>query len=343
MKTIEHPFKIVEWNNDQAILLDQRLLPETETYVTVTSSDQMAECIQNMTVRGAPAIGVAAAFGMALATLEFKGSSYDDYATHMQKAYDKLFATRPTAVNLVWGLNRIQSYIQDHSQTNLNELKQAVIDLAIQIQKDDIHANQMIGDHGHVVFEDGDTILTHCNAGALATAGHGTALGVIYSAVAHGKHLKVYADETRPVLQGARLTAWELNKHNIDVTVISDNMAASLMAKGKIDKIIVGADRIAANGDVANKIGTYAVAICAKHHNIPFYVAAPFSTIDPQTPTGNEIPIEERDHSEIHTVGNRRLTPVGVNHFNPGFDVTPSKLVSGIITEKGIFEFPYSF
>lgn len=343
MKTIKHPFEIVEWKNNQAILLDQRLLPEQEVYVTVKSSDQMAECIHNMTVRGAPAIGVAAAFGMALAAQEFTSTSRHDFTNHMSRAYNKLFATRPTAVNLVWGLNRIQKLIQDFNDDDIKVLQNQIVELSIQIQKDDIEANQMIGDHGHIVFEDGDTILTHCNAGALATAGHGTALGVIYSAVAHGKNLKVYADETRPVLQGARLTAWELKKHNIDVTVITDNMAASLMAKGKIQKIIVGADRIAANGDVANKIGTYSVAICAAYHNIPFYVAAPFSTIDPKTPTGEQIPIEERDHSEIHTVGNRRLTPNDVSHFNPGFDVTPAKLVKGIITEKGIFEFPYTF
>ncbi|MBU0506264.1 MAG: S-methyl-5-thioribose-1-phosphate isomerase [bacterium] len=338
-------FKIIEWENNKVIMLDQRKLPTEETYVTCETWEDVAEAIKNMTIRGAPAIGVAAAMAVAISLTVDRCplSVKDDFIKYIHKVCDELFKTRPTAVNLKWALDRMRGILEENKNKSVDDIVQILIHEAKTIKDEDILTNKQMGEHGQVVLDDGDTVLTHCNAGALATAGWGTAVGVVYSAVQAGKNIKLIADETRPVLQGARLTAWEAQKCGLDVTVICDNMAASLMAKGLINKIIVGADRIAANGDVANKIGTYSVAINAKYHNIPFYVAAPFSTIDPQTPTGKEIPIEERDPIEVTKVGCKQLTPDGISIKNPAFDVTPHELITGIITEKGIFQLPYKF
>jgi methylthioribose-1-phosphate isomerase len=339
-------FKIIEWENDKVVMLDQRKLPTEETYITCETWEDVAEAIKNMTIRGAPAIGVAAGMALALwasASLVARRSSLVEWQSEFNIVSQKLFETRPTAVNLKWGLDRMKRVLGSHKEKPVDEIVKILIQEAKTIKEEDIQTNKTMGEHGQAVLDDGDTVLTHCNAGALATAGWGTAVGVVYSAIQAGKNIKLIADETRPVLQGARLTAWEAQKCGLDVTVICDNMAASLMAKGLINKVIVGADRIAANGDAANKIGTYSVAINAKYHGIPFYVTAPFSTIDPQTPTGKEIPIEERDPLEVSKVGCKQLTPEGVSIKNPAFDVTPNELITGIITEKGIFQAPYKF
>lgn len=329
-------FEIVDYQNHAVILIDQRKLPAEELYVKLTTLNDVAEAIRNMTVRGAPAIGVTAAFGMALAAHISNAANIDSFRKDMKHASELLNATRPTAVNLKWALNEIQRLLDDHATAPVETLKKLIHDRAHEIKQHDIAANKAMGQFGQELFQSGDAVLTHCNAGALATAGYGTALGVIYAAVENGKKISVFADETRPVLQGARLTAWELLKNNIPTTVICDNMAASLMAKGKITKIIVGADRIAANGDTANKIGTYSVAVNAKYHGIPFYVAAPLSTIDIHTTNGAAIPIEERSGDEIRKLGNTQLTPLDVNVYNPSFDVTPNELITAIITEKGV-------
>jgi methylthioribose-1-phosphate isomerase len=330
----------VEWKNNQVVLLDQRLLPVEEKYVTLNSVDEVAEAILDMTVRGAPAIGVTAAMGVALGALHLEADDFSGFVDGLQKICLKLKATRPTAVNLEWGLDQMMQVVKQHTDSPIAIIRQNLIEKAKQIKEDDIAINRKIGSFGEKILDSGDTVLTHCNAGALATAGFGTALGVIYAAQEAGKKIHVYADETRPVLQGARLSAWELQKNNVPVTVITDNMAASLMRDGKIQKVIVGADRIAANGDVANKIGTYSVAINAHYHNIPFYVAAPYSTIDMNTARGADIVIEERHSEEVSKIGNKQLTPKGVKIYNPAFDVTPNELIKGIITEKGIVKKP---
>lgn len=333
-------FAIVEWENNQVLLLDQRQLPTEERYVYCQSFQEVAEAICNMTVRGAPAIGVTAAFGLALAALQSQAESFSDFWRDIEKAAEVLFATRPTAVNLRWGLERIKAFIKDNQQLDLKTLKENIISEAINIKNEDVATNQKIGEYGQSLFNDGETVLTHCNAGALATSGFGTALGVIYAAKNAGKKIKVFADETRPFLQGSRLTAWELHKNGIETTVITDNMAAHVMKLGYIDKIIVGADRIASNGDVANKIGTYNLAILAKHHGIPFYVAAPFSTIDLTMENGKQIEIEERHENEVRKIGDKILVPNDVKVKNFAFDVTPSQLVTALITEKGICQQP---
>lgn len=335
-------FEIVDYKNHNVILLDQRKLPVEETYVTLSHVNDVAEAIRNMTVRGAPAIGVTAAMGLALAAYQSQAKSRVEFNSEILSVSDMLFATRPTAVNLVWALKKMLNLLETHSDTSVEQLKVLFENKAIAIKLQDIADNKAMGQHGQNLLKDGNCILTHCNAGALATAGFGTALGVVYAAVENGKRISVYADETRPVLQGARLTAWELQKNNIPVTVICDNMAASLMAKNKIDKVIVGADRIAANGDTANKIGTYAVAIMAHHHKIPFYVAAPLSTIDISTPNGKMIPIEERASLEVQQLGSTQLTPKDVSVYNPAFDVTPHELITAIITERGIIKPPFA-
>ncbi len=334
-------FIIVDWQDNQVVMLDQRLLPTKEIYARFSNYRDVADAIRNLTVRGAPAIGVAGAMGVALGILGSRARDLAALKKEMATICEVLVATRPTAVNLSWGVTRMRKVFEKNIEKTLDEIKQTLVTEAILIKNEDIAANKKMGEFGQTLLSDGDAVLTHCNAGALATAGYGTALGVIYAAIEAGKKIKVYADETRPVLQGARLTAWELNKCGIDVTVICDNMAASIMAKGLINKVIVGADRIAANGDTANKIGTYSVALAANYHKIPFYVAAPFSTIDPKTPTGKEIPIEEREHREVSHVGETRLTPSGVKIYNPAFDVTPAALISAIITEKGVLIAPY--
>jgi methylthioribose-1-phosphate isomerase len=335
-------FLIVDWQDDFVVLLDQRKLPREESYLRFDSVEGIAEAIKNMTVRGAPAIGVTAAFGMALAAIQSQAAQFEDFSLEMNAAANFLRSTRPTAVNLAWGLNRMLDFMAANRDIPLPELKTALVQQAKLIKEEDVTANRKLGKFGQALIADGDTILTHCNAGALATAGYGTALGVIYAAASHGKKIRVFSDETRPLLQGARLTAWELERNGIDVTVIADNMAGHFMQRGEIQKVIVGADRIAANGDTANKIGTYPLAIAAHYHRIPFYVAAPVSTIDFKTATGTGIPIEERDACEITSWNGLRTTPERVPVKNPAFDVTPHHLISAIITEKGVVLPPFS-
>jgi len=334
--------KTMEWNGKELILIDQRYLPLEETYVICKNHVEVADSIRDMVVRGAPAIGATAGFGMAIASSEFENLSKINYKEKMIEAKKLLASTRPTAVNLFWALKRMEEKIENNIEKNdLNHLTEILKNEALEIAYDDIEINKQIGKNGAQLLKNGDTVLTHCNAGALATVDYGTALGVIRAAIESGKDISVFADETRPYLQGARLTVWELVQDNIETTLISDNMAGWVMKKGKIDAVIVGADRIAENGDVANKIGTYSVALLAKEHGIPFYVAAPLSTIDLETPTGEEIPIEERNRNEVRYCHKSQLVDDSINVFNPAFDVTPNSLVSAIITEKGVVKGNY--
>jgi len=332
----------MEWVDFNLIFIDQRKLPLEEVYVHCTTYTQVASAIKNMTVRGAPAIGASAAFGYVLGAKEFEKKTKDSFILKMAEVKNALAATRPTAVNLFWALERMERKMKTTIFENTPyETVRILEDEAIAVAQEDIKVNQTLGEYGAQLIKDGDTVLTHCNAGALATFDYGTALGVIRAAVKSGKKIKVYADETRPYLQGARLTVWELMKDNIDVTLISDNMAGWVMHKGLINAVIVGADRIAANGDTANKIGTYSVSILAKYHSIPFYIAAPVSTIDIKSETGDDIPIEERDHNEVRYCHKLKMVPDSVKVFNPSFDVTPHINISGIITEKGVLRTPY--
>ena len=335
-------FYTIEWFEEGVRMLDQRLLPEQETYNLYDDYQGVAQAIKTMVIRGAPAIGVAAAMGVALAAEMVPASDFNEFSKNMEPAFSLLASTRPTAVNLFWALNRMRGRLEGLKDEEIGRIREHLVAEALAIQSDDVKTNRRIGEFGAGLIDDGDTVLTHCNAGALATAGYGTALGVIRAAVEAGKEINVLADETRPFLQGARLTAWELHKDGIPVTVITDNMAGSLMAKGAIQKTVVGADRIAANGDVANKIGTYSVAVLASHHSIPFYVAAPLSTIDMTLSEGAEIPIEERSPDEVTHIGERLVVPEGVPVKNPAFDVTRSELVTAIITEKGIAKPPFA-
>src|SRR3989338_675313 len=334
-------FRTIEWKNNKVVMLDQRLLHGEEIYKTYSTYQEVAEAIKTMVIRGAPAIGIAGAMGLALGALSIKDDKKKSFLSKLEKIAGEINSTRPTAVNLSWGLKRMMALAQNHPSENVETIKEILTQEAVKIAVEDGKINQVMGNHGAALIINGDHVLTHCNAGALATAGFGTALGVLYAAWAKGVRFDVYADETRPFLQGARLTAWELSKNDIPVTVITDNMAGWLMKKGLITKVIVGADRIAANGDVATKIGTYSVALLAKHHGIPFYVVAPLSTIDLLTLTGDEIPIEERPQREVTHVGQTQLTPEAVKICNPAFDVTPNELVAAIITEKGIAKAPY--
>ncbi|OGQ22829.1 MAG: S-methyl-5-thioribose-1-phosphate isomerase [Deltaproteobacteria bacterium RIFCSPLOWO2_02_FULL_44_10] len=333
--------KTLQWKDDKVILLDQRKLPHEEIYVVCEDYESVAQAIEQMIVRGAPAIGVAAAMGVALGAMGIGVLSKEIFFQKLSGICERLTKTRPTAINLFWGIERMRAIALSLSDPSIDQLILALKNEALKIYHEDIESGQRIGKFGASLLHDGDTVLTHCNAGGLATAGYGTALGVIYAAADAGKTIHVIADETRPRLQGASLTAWELQKHGIDVTVISDNMAASLMRAKKIDNVIVGADRIAANGDTANKIGTYGVAVLASYHKIPFYVAAPFSTIDLTISDGSQIPIEERDHREVTHIGHTQITPTLVNVINPSFDVTPHTLITAIITDRGIVEAPY--
>lgn len=335
------PAKTIEWRDDTVVLLDQRALPATETYLVCRTHTEVAEAIKTLAIRGAPAIGVAGAMGVALAAIARDDPNWEAFFKRLALASEELINTRPTAINLRWAVDRMHRVLSRNQDTELTALKQILVAEAKRIKAEDIAINEAMGQHGQALLSSGDTILTHCNAGALATAGFGTALGVIYAAANAGKKITVFAGETRPVLQGARLTAWELTRANIPTTVITDNTAASLMAKGRIHKVIVGADRIAANGDVANKIGTYGVAVLAHHHRIPFYVAAPLSTIDLKCLSGEAIPIEERDPAEVAIFAGHRLIPRAAQIYNPAFDVTPAHLVSSIITEKGVLAYPY--
>jgi len=338
--------KTVEWTREGVRMLDQRLLPNEEKYLTLRSYEEVADAIRQMVVRGAPAIGVSAAMGLALGASQSVGTSIADLEFDFNFMCKVMEATRPTAVNLFWAVERMRGVIVKAKQEgvrDVEDVKQRLTEEALLIYNEDIEANRAIGMFGGELIPDGATVLTHCNAGALATAGdYGTALGVVRGAIDAGKRVAVIADETRPFLQGARLTAWELSKDHIPVTVITDNMAGHIMKQGKIDCVVVGADRIAANGDAANKIGTYMVAVLAKQHNIPFYVAAPLSTVDLQTTTGEDIPIEQRDAKEVTHLRDHQLTPEGVEVHNYAFDVTPNELIAAIITDRGVARPPYS-
>src|SRR5262247_988880 len=328
---------------DVIVMIDQRKLPAEEVYVRCKTAPEVAKAIKTMVIRGAPAIGVAAAMGIAVGMIRSRATGTKQFTTEFQKTCDLMAGTRPTAVNLFWAIERMKKAFADaaHDGQSVDEIKRRLVSEARAIHDEDVQSCRTMGAHGAGLVPESARILTHCNAGALATAGYGTALGVIRAAAEQGKKVAVLADETRPFLQGARLTAWELVKDGIDTTVITDNMAASMMRLGHVDLVVVGADRIAANGDVANKIGTYGVAVLAKEHGIPFYVAAPLSTIDLNTPDGTRIPIEERNGREVTHVGSARLTPEGAHVRNPAFDVTPSKYVTAIITERGIARPPY--
>jgi methylthioribose-1-phosphate isomerase len=335
--------KTLEWTDEGVVMIDQRLLPTEEVYPVFKTYEEVAWAIKEMVVRGAPAIGVAAAMGVALGVRDTKTED----ANELDKAFDRicetLGSTRPTAVNLFWAIERMRNLYAElrNQKTPLDEIRSRLIAEANCMHDEDVEANRAMGAHGAELIPDGATVLTHCNAGALATAGYGTALGVIRAAAEAGKRVAVFADETRPFLQGARLTAWELNKDNIPVTLITDNMAGHFMKRGDIDCVIVGADRIAANGDVANKIGTYSVAVLAKENDIPFYVAAPISTLDLNIASGDQIPIEERNEREVTHVKDVRLAPAGVSIANPAFDVTPNRYVAAIITERGVARPPF--
>lgn len=331
----------LEWTDSGVRFIDQTKLPTEETYVTCKTHEQVADVIRNMVVRGAPAIGVAAAMGIALGMKNSKAENGAELKKDFDHICDVIGKTRPTAVNLFWAIRRMREKFEYLRMRPLAQIKQALIEEAQRMHAEDIAANQAMGRHGATLMPQSGGVLTHCNAGALATCGYGTALGVIRAAVEQGKKIHVYADETRPFLQGSRLTAWELMKDGIPTTVISDNMAGAMMKQGKIGAIVVGADRIAANGDVANKIGTYTVAVLAKEHGIPFYVAAPFSTIDLETPDGGKIPIEQRNPREVTHIGGKQMVPEGVEVENPAFDVTPAKYVTAIVTERGIARAPY--
>jgi len=334
--------KTVEWTDSGVRFIDQTKLPTEERYVTCTNYEEVAHAIKTMIVRGAPAIGVAAAMGIALGARDAAGDHLAEFRRRFDEICEAMGETRPTAVNLFWAIRRMQQKFESLSEQPVARIQQELIAEAQRIYVEDLAVNETMGKHGATLMPASGNVLTHCNAGALATAGgYGTALGVIRAAVEAGKKISVYADETRPFLQGSRLTAWELMKDGIPTTVISDNMAGSLMRQGKIQAVVVGADRIAANGDVANKIGTYSVAVLARENNIPFYVAAPWSTVDLETPSGDKIPIEQRSSREVTHVGLTQIAPDGVRVENPAFDVTPARYVGAIITERGIARAPY--
>lgn len=335
----------VKWSDEGVLMLDQRLLPTEEKWLTLKTYNEVADGIRDMVVRGAPAIGVSAAYGVALGARQFVGTNLVDFEDEIEYISDVLAQTRPTAVNLFWAIDEMKKTFAEAKaeEKSISEIKEVLLTKAKAIHDEDIEAQRLIADFGGELLENDSTVLTHCNAGALATGGvWGTALGVIRGAVNQGKNIHVFADETRPYLQGARLTAWELHEDNIPVTLITDNMSGYMMKKGRVQAVVVGSDRIAANGDVANKIGTYMVAVLAKEHGIPFYVAAPLSTVDLNCPTGEEIPIEERDSREVTHIKDIQLAPEGIEIGNPAFDVTPSHLVTAIITEKGVARAPYT-
>ncbi|MBZ0170107.1 methylthioribose-1-phosphate isomerase [Candidatus Methylomirabilis lanthanidiphila] len=335
-------FETIEWTSaDTVRLLDQTRLPAEEVYVECRDVAAVAHAIRSMQIRGAPAIGVAGAMGLALAAQSIRTRSFEEFRAELSRHGEALRQTRPTAVNLAWGIDRMQRCVEQHKALPVAELVQSLIREAQRIREEDILDNQAIGAHGHRLIPDGAAVLTHCNAGALATAGYGTALGVIRAAHAAGTRLSVWAGETRPFLQGARLTAWELQQDGIPVTLITDNMAGHLMQRGEIDLVIVGADRIARNGDVANKIGTYTLAVLAQAHGLPFYVAAPLSTVDLSLPDGEAIPIEERDPAEVTGWAGIRTAPVGARARNPVFDMTPHRYITALITNRGVVRPPY--
>lgn len=331
--------RTIEWSDAGVVMIDQRLLPTEEVYNTYRTVEEVAEAIRTMVIRGAPAIGVAAAMGIALGVKNL--TSAERLEENFERICQVIFQTRPTARNLFWAIERMRGVFEANRNRSLEELKKILQAEAVRIHREDIEINRRIGEHGRKLLQNQSTVLTHCNAGALATAGYGTALGVIRAAVEEGKQIQVFADETRPFLQGSRLTAWEMVKENIPCTLITDNMSGHFMKAGQIQAVVVGADRIARNGDVANKIGTYTVAVLAKEHKVPFYVAAPLSTIDLKTATGAGIPIEQRDLTEVTEIRGHKLAPLSIQAQNPAFDVTPNHLVTAIITEEGIARAPY--
>ena len=334
----------IEWQPDAVVMIDQRKLPGQEIYVTCKTANEVARAIKTMVIRGAPAIGVAAAMGIALGMNRSKAQGTRQFAVDFNKLCDLMAGTRPTAVNLFWAIDRMKRTFGEAARAgqSVDEIKAVLVKEANLIHDEDVASCREMGRFGAELVPSGARILTHCNAGALATAGYGTALGVIRAAAEQGKVTQVFADETRPFLQGARLTAWELVRDGVPTTVITESMAGPLMQRGGIDFIVVGADRIAANGDFANKIGTYTVAMMAAAHNVPFYVAAPLSTIDLATADGEAIPIEQRNAREVTHLGSTQLAPDGASVWNPAFDVTPHRLVAGIITEKGVARAPYT-
>jgi len=333
----------VRWDGSRLVLLDQTRLPTQEVDTPCATWPEVAGAIRTLVVRGAPAIGVAAAFGVALAARQSQAGDFDGLLADLEAAIKGLGATRPTAVNLFWALERMRRAALAHRELPLGRLKERLVGEAQAILEEDIAANRAMGAHGAALVPAGARLLTHCNAGALATAGYGTALGVVRAAHAQGKLALVWVDETRPVMQGSRLTAWEMAREGIPHRLIADVAAASVMRQGLVDLVVTGADRIAANGDTANKIGTYGVAVLARHHGVPFYVAAPFSTIDPAIASGDAIVIEERDAAEVRGVAGRQTAPAASPVFNPAFDVTPAELITAIITERGVYRPPYDF
>jgi methylthioribose-1-phosphate isomerase len=334
-------FKTIEWKGDRIRLLDQRKLPQEVRYLECKDASSVAQAIRSMAIRGAPVIGVTAAMGIALAAKKIQSRRPGDFRERIEKVCNQMRATRPTAVNLFWAIDRMKGILAQVHSCGIDETRANLEEEAIRIYEEDIEVNRKIGANGKILIRDGSGVLTHCNAGSLATAGYGTALGVIQAAWAEGKRFRVWVDETRPLLQGARLTAWELVQQKIPTMILTDNMAGWLMKKGEINLILVGADRIARNGDTANKIGTYGLAVLSRWHNLPFYVAAPTSTIDITLTHGKDIPIEERAPDEVTHFHGKRITPKGVKVFNPAFDVTPHFLIQGIITEKGIIRKPF--
>jgi methylthioribose-1-phosphate isomerase len=335
-------FRTIEWRDNKVVMIDQTRLPKEEVYNEYSDFKGVAEAIRGMVIRGAPAIGVAAAMGIALGARDIVADAFDSFFQQLANVCDTIAKTRPTAVNLFWAIERMKRVAEANHDKGLDAIREILKEEAIRIEAEDLATCKAIGRHGAALVEDGAAILTHCNAGGLATAGYGTALGVIRAAHEAGKNIQVFADETRPWLQGARLTAWELMKDGIPVTLIADNMAGWFMKKGEIALCVVGADRIAANGDTANKIGTYSVAVLARENNIPFYVAAPTSTFDLTMKSGDEIPIEERHSQEITHLHGIQVAPEGIRVRNPAFDVTPAKYITGIITEKGVVTGDYS-
>lgn len=339
---MNHP--TIRWVGDErghAELIDQTLLPAELRYAEIRTKEEMWDAIRRLAIRGAPAIGVGAAFGVVLGLQERDVDDRDAFAAHFEAVAAHLATARPTAVNLFWALDRLRAFRSDHAGEEPCAQRRLLFEEALRMLEEDAETCRLLGRHGAELVDDGDTLLTHCNAGALATAGSGTALAVMYAAQERGRRFTVYADETRPLLQGARLTSWELMQAGIDVTLICDNMAGHVMRTRGVSKVFVGADRIAANGDAANKIGTYPLAVLARRHGVPFYVAAPLSTFDPETPSGAEIPIEERDAAEVTAVSGTRLTPAETEALNLAFDVTPAELVTAFITDAGVLEPPY--
>ena len=330
--------KTVEWKDKSVVMIDQTKLPDELIFVTYTDYNEVANAIRTLVIRGAPAIGVAGAFGLALAALQSKATTKEDIIKDLEQAKKILFETRPTAVNLAWGLNKMMNVSKNCQNTD--EIKKSIVEAATTLAEDDVKINKAMGKNGAELFDNNDTIMTHCNAGALATVAYGTALGVVRAIKESGKNIKVIATETRPVMQGSRLTAFELKHEGIDVSLIPDTAVGYTMANGLINKIVVGADRIVSTGHVFNKIGTYQIAIIAKQHNIPFYVAAPLSTFDLNS-NAEDVVIEQRKASEVTSIGNKKTAPDGINVINPAFDLTPPELISGIITEKGVIRQPY--